>query len=895
MHTSSKLLQVSLPGTPSPSSSRLAAPASVGNLVAQFEKEAREEMGLLTRAVNTSSALVHFAGEASSVVPNGSRDRFGNCRANIGGRPRKIPILRVGVEGPKDMSNRADPTRAPRRFEMSGYAQVKLITDIKARLAVAAGDPQQLAKVWKGVRRDYPDVSKERMKKMLAREAEIKNRVAAERLGAGYGLSGRSKGVRIVGSNEAKVSLAIRRSGAGRKYRLKEIMLEVKLWHDAERRMGHQVDASDVRLEFEDRAQWHIVAEQGKKEGADVKKVELWKKFIEVMSQMSLKMERQFASRLCQKMKVKLLTPSRYSQLTPKEERVRCELTWQQFDERLWIAAAADAKELSTWVADPQDFITKRSQTWLVFSDQIPFWVKIGFMKILYAEFELEKMDRKKLQKARHDASQVHQMGQSFKQQTDAGEGAADDPADAFGQMEGQTQKRGSDPAGEKCRITFEARQAVVGYFNGDAENEGEEPKSLILPSILVVRGAYARLSNISDEGCFVRDECFWIGDHKVERFAGQSARGLMRSYVELRKKEPNLFLNLEVFQQPAAYMDEITTVWAIEDLAQRCPQAVHQRDLFAAALGDTCKKAMQLTQVIPSWIASKMTPVLQLTDTDVAYPLKAAAVRAKGVLSRQMRQIAEAHKERVSFHCGPREMIVIAAECHEATVKLNAQNELVLGGLRRNAMLVWRPDAKTGKLYDCSHEAWCKDLPIGSHRMKSSWLDKRKLWLKADGRPERADWSRSEHAETEADLAEASYVDAEFNKLVAGEIQIGGKFVSAPEILIDCETTDLFQDVDVLNQLHPKIRRAVALQMTTKGHDPARKAARSVQKAVERDRVQKALTELSESWRDYLNEALVKESRAMVLSKLQPGVLNKGKHAKKKLQKGVLKPVSLI
>ena len=105
-----------------------------------------------------------------------------------------MPILRVGVEGPKDMSNRADPTRAPRRFDMSGYAQVKLITDIKARLAEAAGNPEQLGKLWRGVRRDYPDVSKERIKKMLAREAEIKKRVAAEKLGAGYGFSGRSKG-----------------------------------------------------------------------------------------------------------------------------------------------------------------------------------------------------------------------------------------------------------------------------------------------------------------------------------------------------------------------------------------------------------------------------------------------------------------------------------------------------------------------------------------------------------------------------------------------------------------------------------------------------------------------------------------------------------------------------
>ena len=867
--------------------------------MAQFEEEARSQIVLMERFVDTSSG-----------VPNGSRNRFGNVRANVGGRPRKLPVCRVGVEGPTDMSNRADPRRAPRRFELSGHAQVKLIDDVKARLTKAGGLPENIKKLWQSVRRDYPDVNKKRIKKMLAREQEIKERVAVERLGAGYGVTHRASGVRIVGTNEAKLSMAVRKSGAGRKFHLEEIMKEVKLWHDAERRMGHQVDAHDVRLEFQDRVQWHIAAEQSKKEGADLKKVKKWQLCIDTMSKMSLKLERQLSARLCKKMKVKLLTPSRYSQLTPTEERVRCELTWQQFDERMWIAAVADAKELSTWVADPHDFIKKRSETWLVFSDQIPFWVKIGFMKILFAEFELEKMSRKKLQQLRRDNTQMNQMPQSSTKLADAGgtaddaaagtaddaaHGTADDAADGMGEMEGQTQKRGSDPAGEKCRITFEARQAVVGYFNGDAENGGEEPKSLILPSILVVKGAYARLSNIDAEGCFVKDESFWIGEQKIERLAGQSARGLMRSYVELRKLEPNLFSSLEVFQQPAAYMDEITTVWAIEDLARRCPQAVHQRDLFAAALGDTCKKAMQLTQVIPTWIASKMTPVLQLTDTDIAYPLKAAAARAKGVLSRQMRQIAEAHKQRASFHCGAREMMVIAAECHEATVKLNAQSELVLGGLRRNAMLVWRPDAKTGKLYDCSREAWCRELPVGSHRMKSSWLDKRKLWLKADGRPERADWSRSEHAETEADLAEASYVDAEFKKLAAGEIQIGGKFVSAAEIMIDCESTDLFQDADVLNQLHPKLRRAVKLQMTSKLSDPARKGARAAQKVVERERVQKALTELSNSWRDFLDGALVKESRAAVLSKLQPGVGNKSKKAKKSLKKAAWKPVTVI
>ncbi len=49
------------------------------------------------------------------------------------------------------------------------------------------------------------------------------------------------------------------------------------------------------------------------------------------------------------------------------------------------------------------------------------------------------------------------------------------------------------------------------------------------------------------------------------------------------------------------------------------------------------------------------MTPVLLLTDTDVAYPFKAAAARAKAELSRR------------------REAVLIAAEAHDAIVKLNA------------------------------------------------------------------------------------------------------------------------------------------------------------------------------------------------------------------------------
>ncbi len=104
---------------------------------------------------------------------------------------------------------------------------------------------------------------------------------------------------------------------------------------------------------------------------------------------------------------------------------------------------------------------------------------------------------------------------------------------------------------------------------------------------------------------------------------------------------------------------------------------------------------------------------------------------------------------------------------------------------------------------------------------------------------------------------------------------------------MIDCcDSQSLFEDADVLKQLYPTLRRIIASKMTIKKDANGRKAARAAQKAVERERVQKALT---------LNSALVKESRASVLAKWQPGVAGKGKKAATSLKKALMKPVSQI
>ena len=71
--------------------------------------------------------------------------------------------------------------------------------------------------------------------------------------------------------------------------------------------------------------------------------------------------------------------------------------------------------------------------------------------------------------------------------------------------------------------------------------------------------------------------------------------------------------------------MDEILQSWCIADLGQRVDQAVHQRDLFSAAMTDTCRKIMQIYHQIPTRKAAKMTAVLQLPDTSLVFPAKAA------------------------------------------------------------------------------------------------------------------------------------------------------------------------------------------------------------------------------------------------------------------------------
>ena len=234
---------------------------------------------------------------------------------------------------------------------------------------------------------------------------------------------------------------------------------------------------------------------------------------------------------VCKKMGARFIFPSRCTQLAEGEEEVRAELTWQQFDERMFIASCGEVEELKTWVADPQRFVQDRAKTWLLFSDQVPIWIKIGMLKILYSAAELAEtgkraqaavkaarrqfnmthgQDSQQLVPADPEEAELHEeevveeasgKGQKRDLPSDIESASEEDaakgpkrkgpakrrkaqPKKNLGKKEGMSQCRGGDASGEKCRVTMEFRQGVSGYF----ANGKEEVKGHILPSVLVLK-----------------------------------------------------------------------------------------------------------------------------------------------------------------------------------------------------------------------------------------------------------------------------------------------------------------------------------------------------------------------------------------------------------------------
>ena len=154
--------------------------------------------------------------------------------------------------------------------------------------------------------------------------------------------------------------------------------------------------------------------------------------------------------------------PSRYTEMNPQQERAGWEITMQGWDEALWLASCADEAALKKHVADPARFVERRSQTVVVLSNQVPFWLKLGNRKVVFSEADKSKRSKKSFE--RSHASMNAQQSQALHAVAAVEDALAD---------EGQSQTRGPQKSGDdKYRVTIELRQAVLGLF-GDGDPEG--------------------------------------------------------------------------------------------------------------------------------------------------------------------------------------------------------------------------------------------------------------------------------------------------------------------------------------------------------------------------------------------------------------------------------------
>ena len=859
-------------------------------------------------------------------VPNGSRDRFGRPRSNVGGRPRKqmADTATAGTHRRPGTKRSKLEFPAPELLAMGELVKVEIDkfwqkhSEQREDKALQKQLDQRLLTLWPGwkIAKIKQTAEKGQIEMLRERCKELH-----------LGKMSKARCLNPQGSTLAKFKLKSNGLGVRKllgaatgksRNRFLKFWQMVKVWHSFERMMGHGVDQQDCYLEFCDVVKREIELLQAVAQVRPLSSLQQrWKAEMQERLQKlagSEKYKLSYCRRLTSWMGARWGTPSKFTELTREQEQIRWQMTVQGFDNAVWRTAFGSQVELQYYVADPARFRERAARTALIFSDEIPFWVKLGHQKVLFADWEVKtSANRSKT------SSSLVQLSQSLGKLAEHEDKRADEKV---------TQKRGPAKSGDdKFRITFEARQGVLNWFDSS-----QDPTGIIFPSILIVHGIHCRLENIDDDRCWKEDEEFIIcGEKVVRRKGGKVPGALMKGWWQCRKAHPELFEKILVWQQPAANMDEVLNVWQIQDMMGRVPQGVWQRDLLAAAMTPTSKIAMKIGQFVPAWIGGGLTPVCQLTDTDIAFVLKAFARKAKEELLSDKKLAAKQQKQLMSLSCTPFEIMTIASKAHQAVEVRNAETKLVLAGLRRNGQLGYRPNLATGKLekVEMTEGSWCETLKEGSHRYPASWLEDRYDWLDISGRPVPVSWKRAHPANRDTkvkvpegpcpekfhlpvpagagdqaefedvvqpisadDFAELEYSMQDEQLRVTHKLKFAGQDLEIPVLEIDFDGQDILPaEIHKLMKETPKERRL----KRELDPDLLRSAiAKKKNKLASRLMIRKALASFSPEMHEGLKMDLKKYSRAEVMRKLQP--VGAGKHKKASIvKKEVTKKVDKV
>ena len=530
-----------------------------------------------------------------------------------------------------------------------------------------------------------------------------------------------------------------RAKGGGRQDKLSFLYPIVKDFFESMRVHGKYIDAVDLE-EYLQHTMQRYLDEASKPGVAEAVEGTKWQSRVELVqrelerlrdSKSSRKVHENRQGQLMRYCGARLRRPQRLTTLSLIEERGRWQCTLQGYDRLLWEAMRPEC--LQDLVVNPQAFVEGIEEAVVIHADQVPCWLRIGSQTQLYGNAEVKR-------RKTHLEAVPHLSEAGAQQQV------CEEP-------DGMAQTRQTAKGeGDRFRVTLEMAQVVTNVFR-----PSEAPQVRHARPVLIVPGAHARLSNIDEKGLIIEDEVFLVKGKQKVRKAKTAAGNLMLSWRKLRDEGDEemkaFFRDIEVMQQPNAFADGVIIAWIAEMRRNEgYEKLISVRDMFAGGLSQSCKRMSVITGQLLSFIAGKMTPVLQITDVAVAFGFKRCLEESKSEVRRIKRgrideEVAFLEADSNETKCDAGDLMRILGR---AWKRFREQDEVdepdrLLKAARGCGWLSYRADPVTKALVRCDEEAWMQgrqdELAEKSHRHPSEWWAERYKWRDEKGEPCKPNW----------------------------------------------------------------------------------------------------------------------------------------------------------
>ncbi len=403
-----------------------------------------------------------------------------------------------------------------------------------------------------------------------------------------------------------------------------------------------------------------------------------------------------------------------------------------------------------------------------IFWDHVPVWLRAtGEGRVLFSEQESTSYaERKRLSRKTKDAVAQYFAGLEGAGAEPTGESElqlqellqeAKGLAEASGTVR-PVQTRGVySQGGDKYRLTLILFQSIEQWFNpgatpvGRAEVRSQKDQSQAsLQGILIVYGSvHCRLEDLDDSGRFCRDYQFKVKGRLIERVQGQSARGLMGQWLQLRNQLGHQqFQQLRVWCQPAAWADEVISCWISDLLAELVWQSINAVDCFSGQWTEATLHTAWLNNQFQIPVGPDTTPLLQVTDTCISAQAKSAGEREKEAIAMQLREVARREAVPYKAKFGPFELLRVASAMAGQGSRQQLTRDVVLGQAVKSQLLVWRPNS-SGHLEPIEQQSWSAPFPRFPFQsgLQSNWVKLRSAHMQcAEGAspvPPIPDWDK--------------------------------------------------------------------------------------------------------------------------------------------------------